>query len=676
MSEKDYNTRTNVQKRLTRLLLLTLTTSLAFMGASCQQSAATATQSTAEVAPQVKEQPSDTRTAIENLKITSPDKLHPRLMATSKDFERIKQLIGTDPQAKAWYKTLQTAAGKTLKEPVVKYELPDGVRLLPISRKVLERTIQLSLMYKLTGEKAYLDRAWGELSTVSDPALFPDWHPIHFLDTAEMTMAAAVGYDWLYSDLSEDQRNTLRTAIMENGLKPALSVYRGKADAKKIATFWKTTTNNWNSVVNGGIGVGALAIADESPETEALSGEILQQAVQSIKSSLKMYAPDGGMPEGPGYWDYATVYIAYFLSSLDSAIGTDYGLSQMPGLSETGYFPLYVEGAGQAFNLGDGGTGTISKAPQLLWYADKFHKPELTYGVKNGSNPMNLIWYKPATVKSPTEAGAPLDKRYVDPETEFVTMRSSWNANDAMFVGLHTGDNEANHGDLDAGDMVLDAMGVRWAMELGSDDYNLPGYFDMNKGRWNYYRKRAEGQNTLVLNPGSGPDQSPKAKTSIESFISEPNRAITIANLTNAYAKDATSVKRGIELQRATQSVLLRDEIQLKSPGGIWWFWHTQAQVEVSSDGKTAILSRSGKKLALRLPPDDEAQFKLMNAESLPTSPNPPKQAVNKGIQKLAIHLEGVEQTAITVQIDLMRGSEEQLPPLEAAKPLSDWPKR
>ena len=36
------------------------------------------------------------------------------------------------------------------------------------------------------------------------------------------------------------------------------------------------------------------------------------------------------------------------------------------------------------------------------------------------------------------------------------------------------------HGDLDYGDLVLDAPGTRWAgdSELGSGDYNAPDYFD------------------------------------------------------------------------------------------------------------------------------------------------------------------------------------------------------
>ena len=41
-------------------------------------------------------------------------------------------------------------------------------------------------------------------------AAFPDWNPSHFLDTAEMTHAFAIGYDWLYEGLGPEARGVQR----------------------------------------------------------------------------------------------------------------------------------------------------------------------------------------------------------------------------------------------------------------------------------------------------------------------------------------------------------------------------------------------------------------------------------------------------------------------------------
>ena len=46
----------------------------------------------------------------------------------------------------------------------------------------------------------------------------------------------------------------------------------------------------------------------------------------------------------------------------------------------------------------------------------------------------------------------------------------------------------AFHSNLDIGTFVLDAFGERWVVDLGADDYNLPGYFETGgRGRrWTY----------------------------------------------------------------------------------------------------------------------------------------------------------------------------------------------
>ena len=44
---------------------------------------------------------------------------------------------------------------------------------------------------------------------------------------------------------------------------------------------------------------------------------------------------------------------------------------------------------------------------------------------------------------------------------------------------------------------LLDAQGVRWALDLGSDNYNMPGYFGSK--RWTYYRMTNRSHNTLEM---------------------------------------------------------------------------------------------------------------------------------------------------------------------------------
>ena len=155
---------------------------------------------------------------------------HPRLLATSEDFSRLKEQVSSNPRLLHWQQKLTEQAKKTLDAPPSKYEIPDGLRLLATSRRVVDRVYTLGLLYRLTAEKPYAERAWKELEAA---AAFPDWNPKHFLDTAEMTHAFAIGYDWLFDFLSAEQRDVLRRAIVEKGFAPGLKIYRAHSSWSK-----------------------------------------------------------------------------------------------------------------------------------------------------------------------------------------------------------------------------------------------------------------------------------------------------------------------------------------------------------------------------------------------------------------------------------------------------------
>ena len=130
---------------------------------------------------------------------------HPRLLANAADFERLKIAVQTNEVLKGWFANVQHRASAILNEAPSKYEIPDGLRLLATSRRVMNRMYDLGMMYRLTGDKKYAERAWAELKAAGE---FKDWNPRHFLDTAEMTHAFGIGYDWFYTIFG--RRNSAR----------------------------------------------------------------------------------------------------------------------------------------------------------------------------------------------------------------------------------------------------------------------------------------------------------------------------------------------------------------------------------------------------------------------------------------------------------------------------------
>jgi len=334
-----------------------------------------------------------------------------------------------------------------------------------------------------------------------------------------------------------------------------------------------------------------------------------------------------------------------FLAALETALKTDFGLGSLPGFGDTGLFPIYLTGPlGRTFNYADGGDRAI-RAPQMLWLASEFRQPLYSWYERQHAAPaaLDLLWAGDSG-QDPKAMGLPLDKYFHG--AEVACFRSEWEKPKALFVGFKAGDNKANHSHLDVGDFVLDGFGARWAVDLGADDYNLPGYFGNH--RWEYYRLRAEGQNTLVINPGTGPDKDPSAATRIVRFESNPTRAFAIADLSPAYKKQARRVMRGIALLERKR-VLVQDEIVADSPAEVWWFMHTPAQVQVEDDGKRAVLKQVGVELQASLLSPAGARFELIDAVPLASSPHPDKQAKNENVKKLAIKLQGVKESRIAV---------------------------
>ncbi|MGB0768648.1 MAG: heparinase II/III domain-containing protein [Phycisphaeraceae bacterium] len=581
---------------------------------------------------------------------------HPRLLAHAEDFDRIRELVTTDPLAKRWYTALKQEAERLVDEPVAVYELRDGRRLLYVSREVLRRVKTLGLLHRIEPKRAYRERIWADVRAVS---AFDHWNPAHFLDVAEMGLAVALAYDWLYDDWTEAQRETMRGAMVRHALEPALEAYDRR-------DWWTRTKINWNQVCNGALIAVALAIADEEP---ALSSRMIDRAVAALPISMKRYAPDGGYDEGPGYWGFGTVYNVLAIASLESALGQDFGLGDAPGFDVTGSFPVQATGpTTRAFNFGDGRPRT-PKSPAMFFFAKRYDQPGYArFAARhNRGGVLDLLWYDPEIiVKRPK----PLPLGRVFDSAGVGVLRSAWDDPRAWYVGLKGGAIDHGHAQMDLGSFILESQGVRWFIDLGPDDYNLPGYFESDRPRWRYYRNRAEGHNTLVVNPG----QSGGQRRDADAKVALAEGALH-ADLTSAYPGE---VGRTIGLDASAGLVRVADRFAFDRPSEVWWFAHTTASIALTADRRAADLVQEGKCLRARIVSPEGARFAVMDAGPLPGSPDPAGQNPNNGavllnpspgahfvvrgqtprygdadpsktVRKLAIRLEGVTQGRIEV---------------------------
>jgi hypothetical protein len=550
------------------------------------------------------------------------DPSHPRLILKDPDLAALRKLLETDSLLQKCRDDLLKSADHLVRQPPIVYQL-EGPRLLSVSRECVRRVYTLGLAWRLTGKTEYADKLRENLLAA---CRFKDWNPPHFLDTAEMSHAVGLGYDWGYSYFDEPTRKEIRTGLIENGLKPGLAAYADGA-------WWAKSDFNWNQVCNSGLLIGALAIAETDPDYAA---RILPAAVASLPKALATYDPDGAWPEGPAYWEYATSYTVYGLAAMHSALGTDFGLSdRTPGVARSGFFPLLTSGpTGLFFNFADAGSNEHrGLMPCLFWLARQYQHPEFAAAERalltsHPAQPQDLIWYQPAPQTPPAEL--PLDKLFHGP-VEVAVFRSAWHDPQALFVAVKAGYNQVNHGHLDLGNFEIDALGVRWASDLGADEYNLPGYWDSKPGgqRWTYYRLNSFSHNVPVLD---GRNQDVLAKASFTSFeAGSPDGGRALIDLTSAYPGLARSVERSLSVLEKRRAVLVQDDFVLDAPRDVVWGLTTEAQVAV--DGPQAVLTRAGKKCILTLLSPHGAVFTVESARQ-----NPP-QDPNQGVSRLMIRL-------------------------------------
>jgi hypothetical protein len=242
---------------------------------------------------------------------------------------------------------------------------------------------------------------------------------------------------------------------------------------------------------------------------------------------------------------------------------------------------------------------------------------------------------------------------------------------------------------MDVGSFFLTGEGYRWIRDLGGDAYTLTNYFQDAEGgaRWNYYRCRAEGHNTLVLNAdASGGQRRDGGIGVIEQVRSEATEGVSRADLTAAYLHEATKVERGVRSIENRSRFVIQDEVTgLTSPGTIHWHAHYETAGNTVTlpnggyAGQEALLTRAdGTRLFLRILSPGGAVFTDVTATPMTgapyNSPNPSGQDANSDYKKLRIVLTGrAGDTTLSVYMAPLANGEAVPTSFPSVTPLESW---
>lgn len=218
-------------------------------------------------------------------------------------------------------------------------------------------------------------------------------------------------------------------------------------------------------------------------------------------------------------------------------------------------------------------------------------------------------------------------------------LRGSWTDMSATYVGIKVGaNNSCPHAHYDLGTFVIDADQVRWAIDLGPDDYTLPGYFEALRSF--YYRTGTVGHNTLVI---GGKSQPPAASAPIIRSASTPALSTVTIDLSGAYPACAR-VPRGIALVDG-RHVIVVDGLTPDQPlADLVWQMHSRAEIEVDRDhamSQSAGVSDSpAVAFFLQIKEPIGQSFAVSDA----TPREPVGQNTNAGVRKLTLTFDEVKR--------------------------------
>ena len=226
------------------------------------------------------------------------DTAHPYILYSEDDIPTLKEKVGSGLSKKA-YERVMTTAENYLKKSISVNSSSSGI----IGRQLQSYVTYLSMAGMLSGESKYIEKAISLAVSAAEQGNVDRYLGINdALCVGDFGHAYALAYDWLYQDLTDDQRSILKSELEEIGgwiyeNSEKIDTWGSQLDRRKA---W-----NWNAVTHGALGLISLSLGDK-PQWLAL-------AIRRTTDYYDFAVDDtGAAMEGLHYIGYALNSLAPF----------------------------------------------------------------------------------------------------------------------------------------------------------------------------------------------------------------------------------------------------------------------------------------------------------------------------------------------------------------------------
>ncbi|MFH1737450.1 MAG: heparinase II/III family protein [bacterium] len=474
---------------------------------------------------------------------------------------------------------------------------------------------RLAFAYSLLGIRGMSDAAIGMLLKAAE---MPSWHdgdrsdrgfPWHSgLQTSQMCMSVATAYDWTYPAMTEDQRETIRTALIEKGILPLLADWN---DPGTRIHALDTMGHNWWAVCLSGAGVGALALLDEDPRASEWVRDINRSLDEWFRyqgnpllNKVANFGADGGFYEGLNYADYSLRTFFRYAEALITVTGEDM-ISNNPairGICDFFLYSAYQTSDGWfSVNFGDSSSHFVPdnsmllnlarrmRDPHVLWYWEQVHKYP--------HDPMGFMWLPTELKPEPPDS---LPPRRLFEGIDWAILRDGWSVDGGLFA-MTCGD-YWNHAHADAGSFILYSNGKPLIVDPGSCDYSKKEYVS--------YFVQSEAHNVVLLDNLGQPQEDryhgSQFRGEIRGWLSTPDYTYFYADATGPYASLFSRNYRHVIALRDLYAIV--DDLKAHEPGIFSWLLHTEGKAVFKDQAVTVTNSPAVADLRFAFPAELRAE--------------------------------------------------------------------
>jgi len=401
------------------------------------------------------------------------------------------------------------------------------------------------------------------------------------LGLGHFAKSVAICYDWLYPFLTDDERKGIRDALSTK----AFAIYKEGVDLGDQNEWWLRSVNNWCPVIQGGVGIAALATLGEVPEADWILG----QTRKRLHNYLDPFPKDGGCVEGVMYGIYGVANASLFGVALRNVTGSDDGILSHPGIKRFGSFLWAFTGADKAWINFSNCQTSIDMSGDLyplgVQYHDRALDAYLQQYVSKGRRGVAAPWeiiFRPADMDSMPVP--PEEDLIVFPETQWAAMRSE--KMQLFFKSGNIGDGH-KHADLNA--FVLLLNGERLVPTAP-------------------YGKTATGFHSTVLVNGQGQKWNTTGK--IVQSGKTNGVFFAAAEAGKAYGDSLSGFRRTAFLV-PDRFIAIGDVMQGQAGNTYEWKLQTSATPLIAEDRKSARINGMQAALRVQVVLPDDARFSV-----------------------------------------------------------------